>query len=401
MSRLPQIPVYRLHKQSGQAVVTLTDGPGGRRRDFLLGRYGTAESRQEYTRVLAEWEANGRRLISTSTAASAPDLTVNEMLLQFWRWANRHYRDSAGEPSRELENLLHALRPLRRLYGHASARDFGPLALRCVQEDMIKAGLSRNVVNGRVNRVRRVFKWAASFEVLPASVYQALRTVPGLRRGQTEVREMEPIRPVCDEHVRLSLPFLSTPVRAMVQLQRLTGCRPGEVMKMRGEDLSTAGTVWLYRPGSHKTTHYGRDRVIFLGPQAQEILKPFLTTSPEVFLFSPRVYVESLHARRAVQRTTRRTPSELRLQRKREPKRAPGERYTRRSYRLAIIRACVKAGVTPWTPLQLRHTAATEIRARYGVEAARVILGHSKVETSQIYAERDLVRAQEIMGEIG
>jgi hypothetical protein len=55
------IPFYRLPKQSGQAIVTLSDGIGGRR-DVLLGRYGTAESRVEYARVIAEWEVSGRRL---------------------------------------------------------------------------------------------------------------------------------------------------------------------------------------------------------------------------------------------------------------------------------------------------------------------------------------------------
>ena len=65
------------------------------------------------------------------------------------------------------------------------------------------------------------------------------------------------------------------------------------------------------------------------------------------------------------------------------------------------MRACDKAGVPEWNPLQLRHTAATLIRSRYGVEAAKVILGHTKVETSQIYAERDLGREEEIMREIG
>ena len=60
MSSKPRIPSYRRHKQSGQAVVTLPDG-FGRRRDVLLGKYGSPESRQEYLRVLAQWEANGRR----------------------------------------------------------------------------------------------------------------------------------------------------------------------------------------------------------------------------------------------------------------------------------------------------------------------------------------------------
>jgi hypothetical protein len=61
MCRRNHVPTYRLHKQSGQAVVTLPDGLGNRR-DVLLGRYGSTESRKEYTRVLAEWESSGRIL---------------------------------------------------------------------------------------------------------------------------------------------------------------------------------------------------------------------------------------------------------------------------------------------------------------------------------------------------
>ena len=75
------------------------------------------------------------------------------------------------------------MRLLKALYGHTTARDFGPLALRAVREEMVRAGLSRGVVNARVNRVRRLFKWAASFELLPATGYEALRTVAGLRKG--------------------------------------------------------------------------------------------------------------------------------------------------------------------------------------------------------------------------
>ncbi|HYT92856.1 MAG TPA: hypothetical protein VEL76_29335 [Gemmataceae bacterium] len=61
MSRRNHIPAYRLHKQSGQAVVTLPDGLG-RRRHVLLGNHGSTESRKEYGRVLAERESNGCRL---------------------------------------------------------------------------------------------------------------------------------------------------------------------------------------------------------------------------------------------------------------------------------------------------------------------------------------------------
>jgi integrase len=143
------------------------------------------------------------------------------------------------------------------------------------------------------------------------------------------------------------------------------------------------------------------DRVIHLGPKAQEIIRPFLRPNVEAYLFSPKAYVEALHLKRAAGRKTKRTPSEQRRHRKASPRRQPAERYDRRSYRQAIVRACRAVGVPAWSPLQLRHAAATLIRARYGIEAAKVILGQARVETAQIYAERDLAKAQQVMAEIG
>jgi integrase len=275
------------------------------------------------------------------------------------------------------------------------------LALRALRDEMVRSGLCRNTVNARVNRARRLFKWGVGVELVPPSVYQALQAVPGLLRGRSEAPEAKPIQPVPEEHVDQTLPFLPSPVRAMVELQRLTGCRQGEAMGMRAIDLTMSGPVWISRPASHKNRHRGLERVIFLGPKGQTVVKPFLTTDLRAYLFSPRAYVEAMHRRRTAQRKTMRTPSELRRLRKAKPGRGPGERYKRMSYRVAIVRACRKAGVPAWSPLQLRHTAATAIRAKYGVEAAKVILGHTRVETAQIYAERDMDRAEQIMREIG
>jgi len=49
----------------------------------------------------------------------------------------------------------------------------------------------------------------------------------------------------------------------------------------------------------------------------------------------------------------------------------------------------------------LRHYAATNIRARFGVEGAQVVLGHAKADVTQLYAERDMAKAHAIMAEIG
>ncbi len=113
---------------------------------------------------------------------------------------------------------------------------------------MIDAGLCRGVVNQRVGRIVRMFKWGVSEEMAPESAWRSLTTVRGLERGRTEARETEPVKPVADAVVEATLPFVLPPVRAMIRLQRLTGARPGEVCAMRACDIDMTGAVWLYRP---------------------------------------------------------------------------------------------------------------------------------------------------------
>jgi hypothetical protein len=126
MPRRSFVPSYRLHKQSGQAVITLTDEHGSRR-DVLLGKHGTPESRAEYLRTLAEWEASDRNLPSSPQHA-ASDITLNELMERYWRFAESYYVKDE-KPSGEQEPIRQALRPVKRLYGHTLANDFGPLAL--------------------------------------------------------------------------------------------------------------------------------------------------------------------------------------------------------------------------------------------------------------------------------
>ena len=71
----------------------------------------------------------------------------------------------------------------------------------------------------------------------------------------------------------------------MIELQLLTGMRPGEVTIMRGCDIDMTGTVWTYRPERHKTQRFGHARVIDFGPRAQEVVKPFLGADVWAYLF--------------------------------------------------------------------------------------------------------------------
>jgi integrase len=390
-ARPQRTPSYRLHKPSGQAVVTLSG------RDHYLGPYGTDASRAEYDRLILDWLARGRR--PPAPAGQPDDLTISELILAYVTFADGYYVKN-GKPTTEPGNIRLALRPLRRLYGDTPAAAFGPRSLKRVRDEMIGSGICRNEVNKRTRHLVRCFRWAASEELLPPGVYEALRTVPGLRRGRTDARESEPVKPVADSDVNAVRPFVSRQVWTLIELQRLTGMRPGEVTAMRTGDVDRTGDDWTYTPSSHKTEHHGKARTIFLGPRAQEVLKPWLRADPDAPLFQPREAVEERRAALRARRRTKVQPSQQH-RRKRRPKRAPGDCYTTESYGHAIAAACKRAGTPHWNPHQLRHSAATRFRKEFGLDVARALLGHSSPSVTETYAEVDRETARAVMRRIG
>jgi integrase len=217
----------------------------------------------------------------------------------------------------------------------------------------------------------------------------------------------------------------------MIQLQILTGMRPGEVVQMRGRDLNMSGKVWEYRPESHKTEHHGNQRVIFLGPKAKAVVRDFLKANLQAHLFSPYDSRRNFDDDRSQKRQTPLTPSQRKRCRKRSPKKKPGDLYTTASYGQAVRKACEKAFKMPnelrnvsltlpnddrirlksaasewrkkwcWHPYQLRHNAATELRREFGLEAARTVLGHSSMGITELYAEKDLETARRVVEQVG
>jgi integrase len=160
---------------------------------------------------------------------------------------------------------------------------------------------------------------------------------------------------------------LQSPASVILRLQLLTGCRPGELVQLRGWEINQNGIdnfgikhagVWLFSPGSHKNTWRGDTyvRLIPLGPRAQKLLKPHLRDD---YIF------------------------------KSQPKSGKFcEHFTVSGYAQAVRRACVRAGVSHFSPHQVRHQVATEMRSRFGILAAQGVLGHSNPDvTAARYAE--------------
>ncbi len=81
-------------------------------------------------------------------------------------------------------SLRLALRPLKELYGSTPAVEFGPLALETVREQMIDAGVTRERINQHIGRIRRMFKWAVSKELIPVTTYSKRRSGSAALIGQ-------------------------------------------------------------------------------------------------------------------------------------------------------------------------------------------------------------------------
>jgi integrase len=163
------------------------------------------------------------------------------------QYAKVYYRKN-GQPTSSLIRVRVAIKLLKQLYGREPIASFGPLKLRALQQNMVLAKKARRYVNHVTQQVKRIFKWGVSMELVPAVIFQALATVPSLPKGRSEAVEPPPVRPVSDEDVRKTLPYLPQIVADMVVFQRLTGCRPGEVCIVRPCDLDTSGDVWVYTP---------------------------------------------------------------------------------------------------------------------------------------------------------
>jgi integrase len=160
--------------------------------------------------------------------------------------------------------------------------------------------------------------------------------------------------------------------------------------------------VWVYSPASHKNAHRGHDRKIYLGPRAQTVLRPWLRTKLDDYLFQPK---EAMDAHRAVRAENRKTPlscgNRPGTNRQRHPRRQPSDRYNTTAYARSITRGCEAAGVPSWTPNRLRHNAGTWLRREFGLDVARVILGHRSPAVTEIYAEVDEAKAIQVMAKVG
>ncbi len=374
-------PKYCLHKARGVAYVIVAG-----KQVYLPGKYGSEESKAAYLAVLSSLRANAadRDVSSVPLVSFGRGPTVAELVAAFLRHAQVYYR-KRGRSTGSYERFAQLIAPplLARFHGRA-AESITRADLRLVQDDLVARGLARSTINDRIGYAKQIFKWGAENDLLPPETYARVASLKPLVAGRSAARETAPVEPVSDADVERTCLFLSQTVRDAVVFMRLTACRPGEAFRLRWADVDRSGDVWLYYPSEWKTEHCRtRRRVVPIASRARRILERYVGKGPDEPIFSPRDAVRERYAdangvvSEAVAARIERTATE----------------YNKNSFRRAIERAAIRAGVKPWGPNRLRHAAATEIRAKAGLEAAQVVLGHASAKTTEIYAETAVANA--------
>lgn len=343
-----------------------------------LGNYGTPESYEKYSRLV-----NGQWKPAKKSAAVPPPTapTMAVLMAEYLRFAINKY---GGERTSEVVHTKQAFKLLRRTHGELLAREFGPKAFQQLRLTMIQAGWTRRYIRDQCQRIKRLIGWGVAEELLPRDAKHALDAVAGLAIGEFGVCEGHQVLPVPDDVVEATLAQLRPKVADMVRIQLLTSMRPGELVQLSAKYVDRSGDAWLFTPPKHKTQKRGKSRVIPIGPQAQQLLSKYL--------FSDRCF-----------------------------------QYTSASYRRAVHRACDRAFPHPllsaipkrkltveqsteletwqsdhrWSPNRLRHSAATMIREKFGLEHAQVALGHSRASTTEIYAAANQAKAIEVVMQVG
>ena len=281
------------------------------------------------------------------------DIDIRGLIEKYKDWAAQRYRNALGEPTRTALNNGYAVAPLVMLYPDRTLDSLSNMDVQAVQDQMVDDGLARTTINDRMSRCRTVVRWAIKSQHASAKAIDPWLAISPLLYGRTKAAETAPVVSADLKDVEATLKELSPVLQRMVRLHLLTGMRSTELCCMAWEHVDRSKEDWVYIPMLHKTQHHGHKRYIPIPFEARVLLGP------------PK-------RRGLVFPNTR------------------GKRYTRDTYRQEVVRAANRAGCDRWTPLQIRHSAATRWFDEAGYDVASVLLGHRDRRSTSRYIDQGL-----------
>lgn len=378
----------RLHKASGQAVVYF------RGKTIYLGKYGSPEA----AAALAHY--NAQLVLADGDTSRMMDASVTVAQVVAAYLDNLETRGRSRDHIRECER---ACETMVSMFGALRASDFRARHMAMVREAMLAESakreqdrtgganarkLSRQTINSRFYKARTAFKVAASIGLIDEEVVMRLKVAEGVDRGDKRVRRTAPKARITRDQVDTTIARMPTVVADIVRLQLHTGARPTEVLSMRKVEIDRTGPVWVYSPKRHKSAHLEIDRHIFIGEEGQRILQPYLLLSMKL---AEPLFTQGLIADRSKQwyREQATTPRKHEVSAAGDPRiKYPERAWTVEKYRAAVNRACARAGVERWNPHQLRHLRIDEWARTLGIDAARMMAGHTSNSMTEHYTDQ-------------
>ena len=281
--------------------------------------------------------ANSDRAGTSSVPDKYEKITVRELYDQFMEWIPENY----PKPKPTADDYRKSCKVLLALYGDSLVDDFGLRELLNVQAHLEKSGLNMSSCNNYLVRMRRVFNWGAERAIIHHKIASELEWVKPLESGRTKAPEPVPREAVPDDVVDATLPFMPQMISDMVQIQRETAMRPGELWIMRWCDIDTTDNEWVYEPQEFKEQRHVDYKAIGLTEKCKQILGRYKDTPADAIIFSQIRNTQEMGRTNLHQFKT--------------------HLFDRKKFADFVAKAAKKAGVPHWTPYQLRHSGATEI----------------------------------------
>ena len=397
--------------------------PKGKRTSISFGHVNDRSEAKVYA-AFAKWldlfEQQPQKVLSFKNPYEAIEqifnptgiVTISQFIDKYILWAKDNMRpDRNGKENPEIRKIKRACRFLE-LYRDWPVEDFGSDELNKIQKALIKRKYlcgktkkryTRRGINDTIKCIHRMWQWGMGRQIVKVEQVQGLKEVKHLKIGQTSAIDKTKRCRVTEEEFKKVVGAVSKVVGDILQLIWFTAMRPYEACEIRPYDILTDDPdCWLYIPGrditpvgKHKTAYLGRVKVITLTRESQKIIAPRVKDfNSKDYIFSPKEAIQELRDKRAAKRMIPlhrgNCPG---TNKKKCPMIKPSEKYNSNALGHACKRGCERAGVEVFVPYDLRRTEATRVRSVLDKEAAKLILGHTKTDTTDIYLLEEVQEA--------
>lgn len=280
--------------------------------------------------------------VKTAEVNIVPYEQTNEQFIELWLAAKRMDCCSEG--------TIRAYKYTAYDFDKFIKKPFQTVTILEIKVYLAKIAERSSAVNANNYRrnISSLFNWLHDMDIITKN---PIRAVGELRYRKKQVMpftegELERLRYGAQNNIR---------TRCLIEFLLSTGCRVSEIIKLKIEDIDwVQGEIKVLGKGN-------KERIVFVNQSAQLYLMKYLESRSDN---SPYLFVSE---------------------------KAPHDRLTTGGIETIIRNLGYAVGIKKVHPHRFRHTTATwAMRRGMSIELVQKMLGHSRVDTTMIYATTDV-----------